>query len=432
VRMRSCVIGLVSIALAAAASPAALAAPGQLDSSFSGNGKKKVRFTGGENYGQGVAIQPDGKIVVVGQVLRTSGLQPSKIALFRLNTNGTLDATFGGDGSVTTDFTHHDDAQAVVVQPNGKIVVAGRAGRRGGRFLLVRYRPNGRLDRTFSGDGKKFTNFTNGDDFASAVALQNNGKIVAAGVARAFTFGAAFAIARYNRDGSLDTSFSTNGRVRTKFTKKVDEARAVAIQSDGKIVAAGGAAIFSHTPESDFALARYRTDGTPDSSFDGDGKLTLSFGSDEEWADGVAIQGDGKIVAAGTAGPIDPFSEDSKFALARFETDGTPDAGFGNAGQVTTNFTANDFDGAWGGLAIQASGKIVAAGHAGFLRFALARYKTDGSLDTTFSSNGKAVTGFTCCLTIAKGIAIQANGKIVLAGDQGESESFAVARFLGG
>ena len=429
-KSRRCAIGLISLALASAVSPAALAAAGELDLSFSGNGKQNRHFKGGDNYAGDVALQADGKIVEVGQVLRPSGLQPSKIALLRLNTNGTLDTTFRRDGQATIDFTHHDDAQAVVIQPDGKIVVAGRAAGHGGRFLLVRFRPNGHLDKTFSGDGAAFTDFTKGDDIAFAVALQGDGKIVVAGAARGFSAAASFAIARYNPDGTLDRSFSTDGRVRTNFTTLDDQAHDVAIQSDGKIVTAGGAAMFVQTAESGFAFARYTTDGTLDSSFDGDGKQTLDFGGQIDWADGVAIQGDGKIVAAGTGGA------NGDFALARLEIDGTPDAGFGSVGKVLTHFPggfSGDFAGAFGGLALQADGKIVAAGTAqGFLRFALARYETDGSLDPTFSGDGRVVTHFVCCDAVAEGVAIQADGKIVAACGQGDTHSFAVARYFGG
>jgi uncharacterized delta-60 repeat protein len=427
---RGFLIGLLSLALAAAVAPAAAAAPGQLDTTFSGDGKRTIHFRGGQNTPTDVAVQPDGKIVMVGYVIRESGLTPSKIKLVRFTRRGRLDTTFGGDGKVTTDFTHHDEAWALVLQPDGKILVAGTSPRKGGRFLLVRYRPNGRLDKTFSGDGKRFTNFTNGFDIANAVALQSDGKIVAAGRTETPGHLGTFAVARYNSDGTLDTTFSGDGKLRTNFTDLNDEAKDIAIQSDGKIVVAGGAAMFSHTAESAFALARYQTDGTLDSSFDGDGKLVSNFGGDEDWADGIAIQADGKIVAAGTTGQPD-VNEEGKFALARFDTDGTPDAGFGNAGQVTTNFTTNNGDGAWGGLAIQAEGKIVAAGHAGFLHFALARYEADGDLDPTFSGDGKVVTRFECCLTIAWGVAIQGNGKIVAGGEEGENH-FAVARYLGG
>jgi uncharacterized delta-60 repeat protein len=424
-KARRWLAGFISFAFAAALSPAALAVAGELDSSFSGNGKLRTHFKGGENYGGDVAVQADGKIVVVGQILRPSGLQPSKIALFRLRPNGTLDATFRGDGRVVTDITHYDGAEAVVIQPDGKIVIAGRGagGRR--RFLLARYKPSGRLDKTFSGNGVALTDFTNGDDQAFAVAVQGDGKIVAAGTARAFSSRATFALARYNSDGSLDTSFSGDGRVQTNFTAENDQARDVAIQTDGKIVAAGAAAMFSLTGAG-FALARYDTDGTIDSSFDGDGKLTFSFGGDHDWADGVAVQADGKIVAAGQGG-VNP-----DFALARFETDGTPDAGFGNAGAALTPFSANGWDGASGGLAIQTDGKIVAAGHVNFLRFALARYDTGGNLDTTFSGDGKVATRFGCCGAIARGVAIQADSKIVAAGEQGDTRYLAVARYLGG
>jgi uncharacterized delta-60 repeat protein len=415
---------LVTLTLGATIVAGAFAAAGDLDSSFSRNGKATIRVAGGSNFVGGVAIQADGKIVVAGQA-------GSKFALVRYRRNGTLDPTFGGDGVVTTNLTRRaDGARAVAIQPNGKIVAAGFAGGRGGRFALVRYRSNGNLDRTFSLNGIKLTNFTRGPDHAFGLALQSDGKIVAAGGTRLFSGRGRFALARYKRDGTLDTNFSTDGKVTTDFTSSADRADGVAIQSDGKIVAAGAAAMFTHTGESGFALARYNSDGTLDPSFDADGKVTTHFGSIDERASGVAIQADGKIVAAGTSGQTE-FDTDSKFALARYNNDGTLDTSFDGDGLVTTNFSS-DFDGADGGVAIQPDGKIVAAGHRLFLSFALARYNSDGTLDTSFSGNGKVTTKFHCCSQSAEAVAIQANGKIVAAGDVGESLKFAVVRYLGG
>ena len=309
--------------------------------------------------------------------------------------------------------------------------------KRGGRFAVVRYRPHGRLDKTFSGDGKKITNFTLQLDVAYSVALQSDGKIVAAGGAAVFTDGGRFALARYNTHGRLDKTFGGDGKVTTNFTTgDADSAYGVAIQADGKIVAAGEAARFT---ESSSALARYDADGTLDSAFDTDGKVTTDLGSIYEPATGVAIQADGKIVAAGTSGQTGApdFSTDSKFTLARYNTDGTLDASFDGDGLVTTNFTVNA-DGAEG-LAIQADGEIVAAGHAGDSRFALARYEPGGTLDPTFSGDGKVTTLFgSRGRQSARGVAIQADGRIVAAGDVGgsclfsENCKFAVARYLGG
>jgi uncharacterized delta-60 repeat protein len=419
-----------------------VAAAGDLDSTFSGNGKVTTRFKGGANTVGGVAIQPDGKIVVAG------GLNPApahmgvdaKFALARYNADGTLDTSFGGDGKVTTNLTRTVDlAEAVVIQPDGKIVVVGEAGLRGGRFAVVRYKRNGRLDTTFSADGKKVIDFTRGRDLAYGVALQSNGKIVAVGGAAVFTDRGRFALARYNTHGRLDKSFGGDGKVTTNFTSRADSAYGVAIQADGKIAAAGGAAVFTFTEQSSFALARYDADGTLDSAFDTDGKVTTDFGSIQERATGVAIQGDGKIVAAGMSGQTgapNP-STDSKFTLARYNTDGTLDASFDGDGLVTTNFTDNA-DGA-DAVAIQADGKIVATGHAAQLRFALARYEAGGTLDPAFSGDGKVTTQLgSGGRQSARGVAIQADGKIVAAGDVGgnclfrENCKFAVARYLGG
>jgi uncharacterized delta-60 repeat protein len=435
---------LLALPVAATVIAGAVAAAGDLDSTFSDNGKVTTRFKARANIAGGVAVQPDGKIVVAG------GVDPapvqrgidSKFALLRYNADGTLDTSFGGDGKVTTNLTRTVDlAEAVAIQANGKIVVVGRASPdRGGKFAVVRYKPDGGLDKSFSADGKKITDFTRELDIAYGVALQGDGKIVVVGGAGVFTDSGRFALARYNRNGGLDTTFGGDGKVMTNFTARADSAYDVAIQADGRIVAAGGAATFTFTEQSSFALARYNADGTLDAGFDMDGKRTTDFGSIEERATGVAIQADGKIVAAGTSGQTGgpSPSTDSKFALARYNTNGTPDGGFDGDGLVTTNFTVNP-DGAEGGLAIQADGKIVAAGHAESLRFALARYGPNGTLDPTFSGDGKVTTQFgSGGRQHATGVRTQTDGKIVAAGDVGgsclfsENCKFAVARYLGG
>ena len=156
---------------------------------------------------------------------------------------GDLDPTFGGDGKVLTDFTKgRDGARDVAIQANGKIVVVGRAStRRGyGRFALARYRANGHLDPAFGGDGVVTTNFAKKEDAASAVAIQADGKIVAVGFADMTARVEVFAVARYDRDGTLDTTFGDNGKVTTGFTREgYDAASDVAIQADGKIVVVG-------------------------------------------------------------------------------------------------------------------------------------------------------------------------------------------------
>ena len=343
----------------------AAAAAGDLDASFDGDGKVTTDL-GGFDTANGVAIQADGRIVAAG-----TGTASVDFALARYNRDGSLDTDFGGDGNVTTDFGGSDGAEGVAVQPDGKIVAAG-----GGAadFALARYNRDGSLDTSFHGDGKVTTDF-GGLDAAVGVAIQPNGRIVAAG----FAAGSAdFALARYNRDGSLDTSFDGDGMVTTDFGGSMFEAAAgVAIQPDGRIVAAG-------FTQSDFALARYNRDGSLDTSFDGDGKVTTDFGGTDFAFGGLAIQPDGRIVAAGGGAPGDDF------ALARYNRDGSLDTSFDGDGKVTTDFGASDQASA---IAIQSGGKIVAAGHRAEsvgINWALARYNRDGSLDTASTATARS------------------------------------------
>jgi uncharacterized delta-60 repeat protein len=339
---------------------------------------------------------------------------------------GSLDSSFGGDGKVTTNFTTGDDlALSVAVQVDGKIVAAGGAPGSGGRFAVARYNGDGTLDSTFSADGKVTTNFTSGRDFAAGVAVQADDRIVAAGTAN-FSGDARLALARYNPDGTLDTTFDGDGKVTTNLTSSFDAIYSVVIQSDGKIVVAGATG-----SGGSFAIARYNTDGTLDTTFSGDGHVATNFASGYDFADDVTIQADGKIVAAGAA---NYFGGDPKFALARYNTDGTPDTTFGGDGKVTTNFTGGD-DFAFGVAVQPADGKIVAAGRAGGSggMFALTRYNTDGTLDATFSGDGKATTNFTGGYDYADDVAVQpVDGKIVAAGSAnafGGNPTFGVARY---
>jgi uncharacterized delta-60 repeat protein len=334
---------------------------------------------------------------------------------------GALDPSFGGDGTVTTNLTSGEDyAAGLIVQTDGKLVVAGPASGGGGRFALVRYLDDGSVDATFGADGKVFTNFTSGNDLASDLAIQTDGKLVAAGSAAG---GDRFALARYNVDGTLDTSFGDGGKITTNFTSGLDFAFGVEIQADGKIVAAGRAGGSGGR----FAVARYNDDGSPDTGFGGDGKVTTNFTAGDDRADHVAVQDDGRLVLAGTAGY---FGRNAHFALVRYTADGTLDISFSGDGKLTTNFTSS-FDGAFAVAIQSADQKIVAVGQAR-LNLGLARYNPDGTLDVTFSGDGKATTNFTDGLDYADDVALAADGKIVAAGTAnwfGRNPRFAVARY---
>jgi uncharacterized delta-60 repeat protein len=407
---------LAACLLIGATARPALAAAGVLDSSFGVAGKVMTNISSGFDAAFGVAIQDDGAIVAAGKESGAGG----RFALARYIADGTLDSSFNGDGKVTTNFTSGADwANAVAIQDDGKIVAVGRASGGGGRFALARYDAGGALDTSFGGDGRVVTNFTSGDDLAFGVAIRSDDDtIVVAGFVNDGAH-SKFGVARYNANGTLDTTFDVDGKVTTDLTSGSDGAYGVAIQDDGKIVAAGTADFEK------FALARYNTDGSLDTTFSGNGTARPDFTAGSDYARAVTIQpADGMIVAAGSAG-------DSGFALTRYGTDGTPDATFSGNGKVITGFTpGSDFA---RGVVVQADGKIVAAGTADLSKFAIARYETDGSLDQTFSGNGKTVTDFTTGADGAYGVAIQpGDEKIVAAGVAGGSnKKFALARYLG-
>ncbi len=381
---------------------------GSLDPSFAGDGKQATEFGGRGGAYEGVALQPDGKIIAVG---RTGGPNP-EFALARYLPNGSLDPSFSGDGKQTTGFGGDGEANGVAIQADGKIVVVGNGGpdaRGDVDFALARYNPNGSLDRSFSGDGKQTTDF-GGNDFASGVAVQANGRIVAVGTGS----DGAFALARYNPNGSLDPSFSGDGKRITDF-HAIYGADGVALQANGKIVAVGDAA------NGDFALARYNPDGSLDPSFAGDGKQATDFGVSgySTGANAVAIRTDGKIVAVGSAGNL--------FALARYNPNGSLDSKFSGDGRQTTDFGGLA---AANGVALFGDGTIVAGGTVNLgdhSFFALARYNPNGSLDPSFSGDGRQTSGFGGP-DAATGVAIQANGRIVAVGDAA-GHGFGLARY---
>ena len=329
--------------------------------------------------------------------------------------DGTLDPSFSGDGEVTADFGGYEGAYAIALQTNGKIVVAG-----GGSILdLARYDADGNLDPSFSGDGKVSFDFTGGTNGANGVAVQGDGRIVAAGYAWVGNSPGSrdFALVRFLPDGEFDDSFSGDGKQTSDFAGNQDYGNSLALQPDGKIVVVGQS---GDGVTSDFAVARYLPDGELDTSFSDDGLLTTDFGG-SDYGNAVALQPDGKIVAAG--------GSDSSFAVARYNADGSPDLTFSGDGLLTTDFT----DSARGSaVALQPDGEIVVAGQEGS-SFALARYDSDGSLDPTFGVDGRATTGVPDAVVAAAALARQGDGKLVAAGIEyqtGGGHDFVLARYL--
>ncbi len=328
---------------------------GTLDASFGAQGIVTTAFGPATlDRASGVAIQPDGRIVAVGtsEPAPYALGNPSVFALARYDADGNLDATFGTGGKVTTAIgIGRDVAAAVVVQPDGKIVVAGSSD---GVFAVARYRSDGSLDPAFGSAGVATASFASA---ASAVALQTDGKIVVAGTGPAGGL-QAFAIARFDPGGVLDATFGAAGQVTTSLfpgTVHAAEASAVAVQPDGKIVAAGS--LWFPKSGTLWALVRYARDGTIDPTFGAEGFVTIGISGDvwpnvpSDYARAIANHPDGGFVVAGSAA--------SSIALARFAADGRLDLAFGDGGLVTTPI--GDDAGAWA-LSVQADGKIVVAG----------------------------------------------------------------------
>lgn len=393
---------------------------GSLDFSFDTDGRVTTAIGSGADGIYDIAIQADGKIVAVG--FSENGTDDD-LAIARYNTDGSLDNSFDSDGIVTVDVGSGDDiGYGVAIQADGKIVVVGSANTTDSDFLILRLNSDGSPDNSFDSDGMVTTDFFGNYDIAYDVEIQADGKIVAGGAVfndSIYNFG----VARYNTDGSLDNSFDSDGKVNTLIAYNA-EGKAVEIQSDGKIVLAG------HSLQSDFynafAVVRYNTDGSLDNTFDSDGIVeTANISPYGDEGQGMAIQNDGKIVVVGKATPVGPL----QFAVVRYNTDGSLDNTWNGTGIVTTAFGSSwdeardvliqpDGKVLVGGMATISS-----------QRFALALYNSDGSLDPGFDSDGKVNTPVSGSSSIW-GIALQVDGKIVAGGQSSiGGQDFALARY---
>jgi uncharacterized delta-60 repeat protein len=434
-RRRIAPTAFAAVAFALTSAVAWAANPAALDSSFSGDGKQTLDFgfAAKSDQANGVVALPSGKIVAVGYA--TQAGSNDSFAVARLNPNGEPDPDFSGDGRRVVDFSAvHDYGTAVTAQPDGRIVVAGyvQNGTNDYEFGVTRLTSGGQLDSTFSQDGKQMTDFSSGgdDDEAYAVAIQADGRIVVAGYSDTGA-GNKFAIARYMPNGSLDDSFSGDGKRLLGFPPGGDdEAFGLAIQADGRIVIVGESA---RAPgDFDFALARLLPGGGIDSSFSGDGRRLVSFaGSDIPRGVGVAGS---RIVAAGESRR---GANAYDFAVAALHPDGTLDPGWSQDGKRLDSFGSASGD-RGNAVAIQPNGKVIVAGTASEptdTHFALIRYRSNGTRDPTFAGDGVRFTDFADGpYDGAKAVDLDENGRIVLAGyaHTGSYTKFAFARYLGG
>lgn len=410
----------------------ALAAAGDLDVTFGGDGKVTMNIRGGgliHDSVNGIAIQSDGKIVVAGLHYNNIYLN-GDFAVARVKSNGTLDTTFSGDGKLTTDFGGTDYAYDVVLQSNGKIIVSGKTCKNYKCDLaLARYNPNGSLDTTFSEDGKVTKDFGGGDNGSQGgIVIQPDGKIVVAGHMHNGS-DMDFAVYRFNSNGTLDTTFHSDGMVSTGFgSGRSDYSTDLKIQTGGKIVVAGYA--YGGDNKCNFAIARFNPNGSLDTTFSGDGKVTTDFGG-EDTGMSVAVQSNGKIVVAGYS----DISDEGRIALVRYNTTGILDTTFSGDGKAIANPAPSAPDSATS-LAILSDGKLVVAGDSGNYGtrdFIFARFISSGILDHTFSGNGWLVTDFGGDDS-GNAIVLQLNGRLVVAGrtnaGAGGDYDFALARYL--
>ncbi len=445
--------------------------PGSLHTSpfpgFNGGTGKITNLAIGAGYDcayTAIALQSDGKIVLVGQC---SNGTDSDFCVARLLPDGTLDASFDGpSGNGNGKFflpigTGNDFAVAIALQPDDKIVLAGSCFNGAiQEFCVARLNTDGTLDTSFdgpsgNGDGKFLLPINPSYNTANAIALQSDGKILLAGMCGSPGGPSRFCASRLHVDGMLDVSFdgpgvAGNGKFELPQIDQFQEAaNAIAVQSDGKIVLAGNCFNTNAAFAANFCIARLNADGSFDASFDGpnvtpgNGKFWVDVSTNYDQANAMSLQPDGKILLAGGCYP--PATSANSFCFARLNADGSLDSGFdgpSNVGNGKVILPVGATSEVIYAMALQPDGKIVLAGGCvvtGQYYFCMARLNADGSLDASFDSagipsNGKFILPLGAGDDNARAIALQPDGKILVAGycDNGGNSDFCVARVHGG
>jgi uncharacterized delta-60 repeat protein len=351
-------------------------ADGTIDSTYGKNG-----FSANvEMIDPAAALQSDGKIVVVGATTTSN----SDFIAARFDTSGKFDHSFGNKGVTVTDAGSETDAlSSVAIQSNGKIVAGGQTSRSGiNQFALIRYTKDGVIDSSYGSQGLVITNF-GGACNINSIAIQIDDKVVAVGN---YNNGSAsnFAIARYLKSGALDITFNGTGEVTSNFGNS-DNGISVAIDKTGRIVVGGYYTDPSNN--SHFEIARYTTNGSLDPSFNGSGVTGTTFGSNQEYLSAIALQSNGEIIAGGNVWGGYSYAE---LAFARFNVDGSIDNSFGTSGQTLDPMGSNDYDYIYF-LTIAANGQIFSGGNTlsdnlGY--FTLIILNPNGSLDSSFAADG--------------------------------------------
>jgi uncharacterized delta-60 repeat protein len=400
---------------------------GVLDTSFNSPNGYIIQPIDSDDQGYSLAIQPDGKILLGGSCNSGSGWD---FCIARFDSNGTLDNSFGNSGKVIQDIGSFDDyAYSLAIQADGKILLGGYCNSASGwDFCIARFDSNGTLDTSFGTSGKVIQPIGSSHDHGYSLAIQPDGKILLGGYCDGGS-GWDFCIARFDSNGTLDNSFGNSGKVIQDISigSSLDYGQSLAIQPDGKILLGGRCNSGSGL---DFCIARFDSNGTLDTSFGNSGKViqSISTGSSIDYGQSLAIQPDGKILLGGHCSN----GSNNDFCIARFNSNGTLDNSFGNSGKVIQDIDSDDYGNS---LVIQPDGKILLGGYCDDgvnINFCIARFNSDGNLDTSFGTSGKVIQPIIgSFVNFGNSLAIQLDGKILLGGScQGVSNlDFCIARF---
>lgn len=413
------------------------AQPGSLDHTF-GGGDGIVTFpfaSGAHAVPEKIAVQPDGKIVVAGGSWIPGDTTPEVIALARLRPDGAFDPGFNGTGRVSIALPQYGISMSdLAILPDGKILLCGGAWKGNDNyFAVVRLTSNGTPDPSFDGDGFFIKSMGTEYQWAYSLAVQPDGKILVGGYTSVNNVSKSVII-RLQSNGAMDNSFGSSGVAITDFGGQVSQFNSIKLQPDGKILAAGYS---KSNGKEDFAAARFNPNGTPDNSFGNNGKKTYSLSGFSDNVFQTLLQPDGKILLAGYSG----YGQlgDGMMAVMRLNSNGAPDASFGNAGISTINITAN-FDGARTAV-LQPNGKILLAGYSqnyysdNYYHCAIARLNSDGSPDLQFGAgNGYAVAVVSTTGDFSYSMCLAPDGGALCAGAAwvNNLNQFGVAKFVTG
>jgi uncharacterized delta-60 repeat protein len=445
-RLRAFIVPIATTAVVLATALPALAASGDPDPSFGGDGSVRTDFVGQFDISFDVIVQPNGRIVAVGQAGTSTTFGGADFGIARYLSNGDPDTSFSGDGRQRTDFSGTgDSAGAVALQDDGRIVVAGVTtnASENGKFAVVRYTTGGALDHTFSGDGKVATAFAGYfTAAASDVAVQGDGRIVVVGSAASGTPHLRggpgeqndIAVARYKPGGALDTTFGGgDGRVTTDFAGNFDSGHSVLVLGSGDILVAGSSQTMAG--EQRIVVVEYRPNGTLDTAFSGDGKIVVNMSPGQpESAAGIAVRGDGKIMVGASVRDAVSGTSDADLGVLLLTAGGTIATTFGGGdGMAFADFGGTEDPDQ---MVRDTDGKLYFVATRPFASptpqaIWVFRLTSAGAKDTSFGTSGRAelddpdgVGGF--------GLAVDGSHRPVAVGRVGigNDGDFAVARFL--